>query len=431
MKAYPIICSFLFLCLLGVNFSCTPSELGKKSMNKLKSGGEFLTEKSKVAYQSGKDALGLNEEAPPTTSKPMTISKRVFGKLADGSKVHEFRLINEQGMEVSIIEYGAAIRDIIVPDRDGKKGNVSLGFNNLQDYVEKSPYFGCIAGRYANRIAQGKFSLDGQDYQLATNNGPNHLHGGDRGFDKKVWRGLVLPDSLGVRFNLESPDGEEGYPGLMRVQATYELTENNQLKILIEATSDRPTVVNLTNHAYFNLSGEGSPSILDHLLTLPGTRFVETDSTNIPTGISSVVGTPFDFRHPIAIGRRIEDKHPQLIAGKGYDHTWLVPSGAPSDLVPEWEKPLNLGAVVRDPVSGRSLKVYTDQPGIQFYSGNYLDDSLVGNGGNRYPLRSGLCLEPQVYPDSPNHQGEEGWQSCVLRPGEAYQHLSVYEFSAN
>ena len=238
-----------------------------------------------------------------------------------------------------------------------------------------------------------------------------------------------MPDSLGVRFDLESPDGDEGYPGLLKVQATFELTENNQLKIFIEATSDKPTVVNLTNHTYFNLAGEGNPTILDHLITLPGISFVETDDSNIPTGLTSVIGTPFDFRHPLAIGKRIEQAHPQLVAGKGYDHTWLVPHGESfMGHVPETENPLNLAAILHEPESGRSLKVFTDQPGIQFYSGNYLDDSLVGSSGKSYPLRSGLCLEPQVFPDSPNHQGEEGWQNCVLRPGETYHHLSIYEF---
>lgn len=429
MKNYLLTSSSICLSVLFGNFSCTPSEIGRNSVKNLKRGGDYISERTKLAYQSGREVLGLQEQSKPRLSKSMTISKRVFGNLPDGTKVHEFRLTNEKFMEVSILEYGATVRDIMVPDREGKIANVSLGFSNLQDYMEKSPYFGCIAGRYANRIANGKFSLDGIEYILAKNNGENHLHGGERGFDKKLWRGHILPDSLGVRFDLESPDGDEGYPGLLKVQATFELTENNQLKIFIEATSDKPTVVNLTNHTYFNLAGEGNPTILDHLITLPGISFVETDDSNIPTGLTSVIGTPFDFRHPLAIGKRIEQAHPQLVAGKGYDHTWLVPHGESfMGHVPETENPLNLAAILHEPESGRSLKVFTDQPGIQFYSGNYLDDSLVGSSGKSYPLRSGLCLEPQVFPDSPNHQGEEGWQNCVLRPGETYHHFSIYEF---
>ncbi|MEK9773279.1 MAG: aldose epimerase family protein [Opitutae bacterium] len=420
MKIHSIIALVFSLVLVGGNFSCSPAELGKKTMEKIKTGGDYLTDKTKVAYQASREKLGLKEETPPPSSKPMTISKRVFGQLSDGTKVHEFRLINEQGMEVSIIEYGASIRDIIVADRDGKKENVSLGFVTLQDYVEKSPYFGCIAGRYANRIAQGKFSLEGKEYQLATNNGPNHLHGGNQGFDKRVWVGEPLENDLGVSLTYRSPDEEEGYPGNLDCTVVYTLSKDNKLKVEIKAFTDKPTVVNLTNHTYFNLAGEGDPTILDHLLTLPGTSIVATDSTNIPTGMQPVAGTPFDFRTATVVGARIGGDHPQLVAGKGYDHTWVVPAGQGS---------LGLAATLYDPDSGRVLKLFTNQPGVQFYSGNYLDGSLIGSAGKPYPLRSGLCLEPQVYPDSPNHQEEEGWKSCVLRPGETYHHQSVFEFS--
>ena len=420
MKFYSFTGSFLSIVLLLGNFSCSPTKLGKKTMSKLRSGGDYITEQTKVAYRSSRDALGLKEEVPPPSSKPMTVSKRVFGQLADGSKVHEFRLINEHGMEVSIIEYGASIRDIIVADRNGKKENVSLGFDQLQDYVEKSPYFGCIAGRYANRIANGKFSLDGKEFQLANNNGSNHLHGGNLGFDKKVWTGTPLENDLGVSLTYRSPDGEEGYPGNLSCKVVYSLSEDNKLSVEIEAVTDKPTVINLTNHTYFNLAGEGDPTILDHLLTLPGTSFVATDTTNIPTNLQLVAGTPFDFRTATVVGARIEEDHPQLVAGKGYDHTWVVPSV---------DNGLGLAASLYDPESGRVLELFTNQPGVQFYSGNYLDGSLTGSGGKPYPLRSGLCLEPQVYPDSPNHQEEDGWASCVLRPGETYRNLSVFEFS--
>ena len=420
MKIHSIISYSFILALAWGNFSCTPAELSQKASQKLKTGGDYITEKSKLAYESSREALGLKEETPPRSSKPMTISKRVFGQLEDGSKVHEFRLINERGMEVSIIEYGASIRDIIVEDRNGKKENVSLGFDHLQDYVDKSPYFGCIAGRYANRIANGKFSLDGEEFQLATNNGPNHLHGGNLGFDKKVWTGTPLENDLGVSLTYRSPDGEEGYPGNLSCTVVYSLSEDNKLSVAIEAVTDKPTVVNLTNHTYFNLAGEGDPTILDHLLTLPGTTFVATDTTNIPTHLQPVAGTPFDFRTATVVGARIGADHPQLVAGKGYDHTWVVPTG---------KEGLAHAATLYDTDSGRVLKLFTDQPGVQFYSGNFLDGSLTGVGGNSYPLRSGLCLEPQLYPDSPNHQGEEGWRNCVLRPDETYHHHSVYEFS--
>ena len=359
------------------------------------------------------------EETSELSAKPMTISKRVFGKMKDGTKIHEFRMINENGMEVSIIEYGAAIRELIIPDREGLKENVSLGFSNLDQYVKESPYFGCIAGRYANRIAEGKFSIDGKEYQLVTNNGSNHLHGGDRGFDKRVWEGKPLENGLGLIFTYRSVDGEEGYPGNLSASVTYLLSEKDELSVVIEAVTDEPTVVNLTNHAYFNLAGEGEPTILDHVLTLPGTSYVATDETNIPTSIQPVVGTPFDFRTPSIIGARIEQENAQLKFGKGYDHTWLVPAS---------DQKLRHAATLHDPKSGRTLRLSTNQPGVQFYSGNYLDDSLVGNSGNAYPLRSGLCLEPQLFPDSPNQQHKEGWQNCILRPGETYLHHSVYEF---
>ena len=413
---------FLPLKMILLLPSCTPSEVGKKTLKNAEESWSYLVGQSKSAYSRGREALGLANPKQPKIGENMIVSKRLFGKLADGSKVLEFRIANTKGMEVSLIEYGASVREIIVPDRHGYKKNVSLGFSNINDYVTDSPYFGCIAGRYANRIANGKFSLDGTEYQLGTNNGSNHLHGGDRGFDKRVWKGEILDNNLGIAFTYTSPDGEEGYPGRLKCKVSYFLTEDNELKVEIEATTDKPTVLNLTNHTYFNLSGEGNTTILSHELTLPGTQIVATDGAGIPTGMEKVIGTPFDFRKSTPIGSRIGQKHPQLLAGKGYDHTWLVPQG---------EKELALAAILVDPASGRKLELFTDQPGVQFYSGNYLDGSLTGMSGSPYPLRSGLCLEPQVFPDSPNHQGEDGWESCVLRPGETYRHTSVYKFSAN
>jgi aldose 1-epimerase len=293
----------------------------------------------------------------------------------------------------------------------------------LDDYREKSPYFGCIAGRYANRIAGGKFSLNGKNYQLAKNNGPNHLHGGKVGFDKVVWSAKILEIGTGVTFTMRSPDGDEGYPGNLIAKVTYTLSNENELIVEYSATTDQPTIINLTNHTYFNLAGEGDPTILDHQLTLYSDKFVATDETNIPVSISSVVGTPFDFNKAFVIGDRINLDNEQLEFGKGYDHTWLVRGAEAHD------GQLRHAATLRDPGSGRKMDVFTDQPGIQFYSGNYLDGSYAGQSGKIYPLRSGMCLETQVFPDSPNHQGEEEWRSCVLNPGEIYQHKTIHKFS--
>ena len=417
------LCCFITLStLFFLLFSCSPREIGQKTQSKAEEGWSYLVEKSKSVYNKSKDTLGLDQDNSPSVSTKMTISKRKFGTLADGRVVNEYRMINENGVEVSVLDYGATVRDIIVPDREGQLGNVSLGFNNLQDYIDKSPYFGCIAGRYANRIKAGKFSIGENSYQLAKNNGPNHLHGGEQGFDKRLWVGKILQNDLGVSFRYRSVDGEEGYPGNLDVTATFFLSEQNELRIEIEAKTDKATVVNLTNHTYFNLAGEGDATILDHQLTLPSTHYVATDNSGIPTGIERVISTPFDFRRSTEIGARIDQEHPQLLAGKGYDHTWLVlPSS--DELAPT--------AILKDPDSGRKLELFTNQPGVQFYTGNYLDGTLQGMSGKSYPHRSGLCLEPQVFPDSPNHQGEDSWQSCILNPGETYSHISVYKFSAN
>ena len=410
-----------FVLILATAFllsNCSLSEVAQKTKKGFSDGSSYVVDKSKSALVKSKKVLGL-EKTKKSSVKPMTVEKKVFGKMPNGDQVSMYTLTNANKMQVSLLNYGGTVKEILVPDRDGKFANVSLGFNSVEEYMEKSPYFGCITGRYANRIKDGKFSLDGQSYQLAKNNGPNHLHGGEIGFDKRIWNATITEVGTGVIFTRTSPDGEEGYPGNLRCKVTYTLTDDNELKVEYEATCDQATVLNLTNHTYFNLSGEGSPTILNHELTLPGSHFVATDETNIPTAIQKVAGTPMDFRKPTAIGKRIENKHQQLKVGKGYDHTWLVPSS---------EEKLNLAAILRDPASGRVLEIRTDQPGIQLYTGNYLDGTLVGHGGKTYAFRSGLCLETQVYPDSPNRQGEEGWKSCVLRPGETYRHLTVHKF---
>ena len=390
---------------------CTLTEFGSTAKRKIVDGSSYV-------WQKGKSVVGIDPQNKQTL-KPMTVQKTAFGEMPDGLKVSLYRLTNANGMQVALLDYGGTVKEILVPDREGDFANVSLGFSTIDGYREQSPYFGCITGRYANRIKDGKFSLDGKSYQLAKNNGPNHLHGGEAGFDKRMWDTQILEAGTGVVFTRTSPDGEEGYPGNLKCKVTYVLTDDNELIVEYEATTDKPTVINLTNHTYFNLGGEGSSTILNHELTLPGSKFVATDETNIPTSIASVDGTPMDFRKPSRIGARIEVDHEQLKFGKGYDHTWLVPDS---------NEDLNLAAILKDSVSGRVLEIRTDQPGIQFYAGNYLDGSITGHGGKTYPFRSGLCLETQVFPDSPNHQGEEGWQSCVLRPGETYRHKTVHKF---
>jgi len=413
---------FILIGFLFFQTSCVVSDYGRKTKDAIVRGSSYVGEKSKSAYRSTKEKLGITD-SKPAKPKPMSVAKSKFGEMPDGVVVSKYTLSNANGMRVGILDYGGTVKEIFAPDRNGDFANVSLGFDNLNDYREKSPYFGCITGRYANRIAGGKFSLDGKEYQLATNNGPNHLHGGDRGFDKYVWNTRVLETGTGVEFTRTSPDGEEGYPGNLKCKVRYILTDENELIVEYEARTDKATVINLTNHTYFNLAGEGSETILEHELRLPGDKFVSTDKTNIPTQIAPVQGTPLDFRSFTKIGKRIGSSHEQIEFGKGYDHTWLV-SGNKN------KEGLNHAATLRDPSTGRVLEIHTDQPGIQFYSGNYLDGTITGHGGKPYPLRSGLCLETQVFPDSPNHQGEEGWQSCVLRPNEVYTHKTVHRFYA-
>ncbi len=410
--------------LIFATFGCTISDVTQKTKHGFNTSKDYITEKSKKVYSKGKEKLGLSNKNK-TDVKPMTVARFPFGKMPDGKKVSQFVLTNANKMQVNLLDYGATVKEIIVPDRNGKFSNISLGFSNLKDYREKSPYFGCTAGRYANRIAKGKFSLDGKEYQLATNNGVNHLHGGEIGFDKIVWDAKPLEIGTGVVFTMKSPDGDEGYPGNLTSKVTYTLTDNNELIVEYSAKTDKSTVLNLTNHTYFNLAGEGDPTILDHELTIYADKFVATDETNIPVSITSVSGTPLDFRKPFIIGDRIDQSHEQLKFGKGYDHTWVVNASELDN------GELNHAATLRDPNSGRKLDIFTDQPGIQFYSGNYLDGSYSGQSGKVYPLRSGLCLETQVFPDSPNHQGEEGWKSCVLRPGETYKHKTIHKFSVD
>ena len=339
-----------------------------------------------------------------------------FGRLADGTDIGLFTL-NARGVEVRAIPYGAIIVSIRVPDRRGDLADVVLGFDDLQGYLERSRYFGAVVGRYGNRIANGRFSLDGRTYQLATNNGPNHLHGGVRGFDKVVWRAQADRPEGGTRvvFSYTSRDGEEAYPGTLNARVTYEVNERNELSVEYEATTDAPTPVNLTQHTYFNLAGEGRGDILGHVLALDADQFLPVDETMIPTGeLAGVAGTPFDFRRPTPIGARINDAHEQLKRGTGYDHSFVV-QGAPG---------LRRAAHVVEPASGRTLEIVTTEPGVQFYSGNHLSGQ-AGKAGHTYAARSGFCLETQHYPDSPNHAH---FPSTILRPGATYRSKTVFIF---
>jgi aldose 1-epimerase len=353
-----------------------------------------------------------------TSSKPIEISRKPFGQTADGKEVYLFTLRNASGAEALISNYGGLVTSLKMPDRSGRISDVVLGYDNLADYIKETPYFGALIGRYGNRIARGKFTLDGQDYHLATNNYPNTLHGGVKGFDKVVWEPTLLttPQGASLKLTYLSKDGEEGYPGNLSVTVVYTLTEDNALKVEYTATTDQDTVVNLTQHSYFNLAGKGT--ILDHVVMIPADKFTVIDSTLIPTGeLRPVQGTPFDFRKPTPIGARINQDDEQLKFGKGYDHNWVV------------NKPLGefgLMARVTEPTSGRVLEVLSSEPGLQFYSGNFLDGTLKGKGGQVYQFRSGFCMEPQHYPDSPNRPE---FPSVVLKPGQTYHNTIVFRFS--
>ncbi|MFE7972907.1 aldose epimerase family protein [Streptomyces shenzhenensis] len=345
--------------------------------------------------------------------------KELFGTLADGTKVHRWSLENG-GTRLKVLSYGGIVQSLEIPDRHGRHTNVSLGYDNLAAYVAGTTFFGATIGRYGNRIAKGRFTLDGRAHQLSVNDGENSLHGGARGFDTRVWdvEGFTAGPDVGLHLYYTSVDGEMGYPGTLRTKVTFTLTRHGDWRIGYEATTDRPTVVNLTNHTYYNLAGEGSGGIHDHELTLRAARYTPTDAGLIPTGeLARVAGTPFDFRRAKAVGRDIRAGHPQLVTAKGFDHNFVLDKGVTA-------RPEHI-ATLRDPRSGRTLKIATDQPGVQFYSGNFLDGSLVGTSGRTYRQGDGLCLETQHFPDSPN---QPSFPSTVLRPGQTYRTTTIHSF---
>ncbi len=346
-----------------------------------------------------------------------TIHKSDFGELADGTAVALFTLSNGKGMEASITTWGGALVSLKTPDRTGKMGDVVLSYDNAAEYEKGKAYFGALIGRYGNRIGHAQFTLDGKTYHLAKNDGDNSLHGGTRGFDKHVWTARELPGGA-LELQLVSKDGDQGYPGTLTATVTYTLTDNNVLRIRYQATTDKPTVVNLTNHSYFNLKGDGD--ILGHLVMLNADKYTPVDSGLIPTGeLKPVDGTPFDFRRPRTPGERINQPDEQLKLGHGYDHNWVLNREGPG---------LSLAARIEEPgVSGRVMEIYTDQPGIQFYTGNFLDGTEKGKGGKVYQHRAGFCFETQHFPDSPN---KPSFPSTALRPGQKYDTTTEFRFSA-
>ncbi len=352
----------------------------------------------------------------------MKIKKQIYGQMADGTPVPLYMLVNDQGMTAQITPYGGIVVSLLTPDRSGQMGDVVLGFDSLPPYLERNPFFGCLVGRYGNRIGGARFTLDGVEYTLAQNNGPNHLHGGLKGFDKKLWqsRAMEMDEGPALELTYTSPDGEEGYPGNLAVTVMYTLTHDNALWLDYQATTDKATVVNLTNHSYFNLSAGASCDVLSHEMMINGDLITPVDNTLIPTGeLRSVTGTPFDFRQPTAIGARIDAADEQIGFGGGYDHNWVI-NGLPGTL--------RLAASVYEPISGRVMEVLTTEPAMQFYSGNMMPPAgIPGKGGRVYHRRNGFCLETQHYPDSPN---KPHFPSTVLCPCQTYATTTVYRFSA-
>lgn len=368
---------------------------------------------------NSKKEVNTETNKPDSVTTKGSVTSAPFGSMPDGTPVSVFTLTNSNGLVMKVINYGGIITSLSVPDKNNKMDDVVLGYDSLGGYLKDSPFFGALIGRYGNRIAKGKFTLDGKAYKLATNNDANHLHGGNKGFDKVFWN--IAEDStdngVAVKLSYTSKDMEEGYPGNLQAEVIYTLTDNNELKIDYKATADKKTVVNLTQHTYFNLTG-GKQDILSHHLVLNADKFLPVDKTLIPTGeLKPVANTPFDFTKPTTIGARIDANDEQLKIAGGYDHCWVLNKSTDG---------LNTVGNLYDSLSGREITVYTTEPGVQFYSGNFLDGSLTGKNGTVYNKRFGLCLETQHFPDSPN---KPEFPSVVLNPGETYTSQTVYKFS--
>jgi len=366
-------------------------------------------------------AILMTLAASGATAKPGSTKKSSFGKTPDGEAVDLYTLTNKNGAEVEITNYGGSVVSLKVADRDGKLGDVVLGFDSVDGYVNNTSYIGALIGRYGNRIGHAQFKLDGKTYTLAKNNGENTLHGGTKGFNKALWTAKEIPakDGQALELTYLSKDGEEGFPGNLHVRVVYTLTDSNALRIEYSATTDKDTVVNLTNHSYFNLAGPGSGDILGHVLTVNSDKFTPVDSGLIPTGeLRNVGGTPFDFRKPTAMGARINSDDEQIKLGGGYDHNFVLNRKAGD--------PISLAARVEEPKTGRVMEVWTTEPGVQFYTGNFLDGSLRGKGVS-YIKRSAFCLETQHFPDSPN---KPEFPSTELKPGQRYHTTTIYKFSA-
>lgn len=374
-----------------------------------------------AACNAPKKDISSNESAKDTVTAAASISETSFGSLPDGTPLKLFKLRNASGIEADITNYGGIITSLRTPDRNGNLEDIVLGYDSLAGYLKAPSFFGALVGRYGNRIANGKFKLEGKTYTLVQNNGKNHLHGGTKGFDKVVWtpEASSTADSATLKLSYLSKDMEEGYPGNLQVTVTYTLTNDNELKIHYEATTDKPTVVNLTNHSYFNLTGNTRRDILDHTLTLNASKYIPVDDGLIPTGkIEPVKGTPFDFTQPATIGSRINDNHQQIKIGRGYDHCYVFDKA-----------PGSYGhvATLYDSASGRQMDMFTSEPGTQLYSGNFLDGSITGKFNTVYAKRYAVCLETQHFPDSPN---QPSFPSVVLKPGEVYKTRTTYQFSA-
>lgn len=364
--------------------------------------------------------VACQKDAAMNSTSASPVQQEVYGKLPDGREAKVFTLVNKNGLKARVTEYGAILVSMETPDKAGKLADITHGYDTLEGWLTNTSYFGATVGRFGNRIKDGKFSLDGKDYSLATNNDPGgipcHLHGGLKGFDKVLWTGK--PVDGGVEFTYVSKDGEEGYPGNLTVKVTYTLNDANELKWEASATTDAPTILNIVHHSYWNLSGDPTTSINDHVLTLNAPHYLPTDAGLIPTGeLAPVAGTPMDFTQPTAIGERVEADFEALKLGGGYDHCWVLPKG----------EGVRLAARVKDPESGRVMEVHSDQPAVQFYGGNFLDGTVAGKGGVKYAHRSALCLETEGFPDSPN---KPSFPSPVLRPGQTYKHVMIHKFSA-